>query len=269
MTVSGRSCIGFVGLIALAACIPHVSVEGAPCPCPEGYACCSTLAQCLADGKECPGAYPASSGQACAKDRDCPRNELCQSWTTQEQMFGPQQCRRACPSEYPCGDGEACELTPHDGLALDAMSIGRICVPAIPPEGCKDQRCRDCVPSQLGKTFCDGKAVRGWFVGFHPQCGLVCRSIIVDECMTSHCVEVENGADCETRYFGEPSPCVTLPCSLCGAPAGSPFCHVNDVAACLSVAFTDRGGACDELCSIAVIESCTSCVEDHGPQCGP
>jgi hypothetical protein len=257
----------------VAACVPHVAVDGAPCPCPEGFDCCATLSQCIPAGGQCPATYPPSSMRTCRWDSDCTPNEMCQSWISGGTPAGPGVCRRCCPDRYTCADGEVCELAPHDNRPLEDMSLGRICVPAAPPAGCESQGCRDCDLSQLGNTFCDGNRVRGWFLALHPRCGLTCRSILVTDCTPDTCEIFDGTARC-AGVANHASPCAALSCSQCGAAPGSFFCDGTKLAVCASLPIDDVtcGGACGcrQVCSREVVRSCTSCVvESSGPSCSP
>src|SRR3989339_1271159 len=46
-------------------CVSHVEIEGAPCPCPEGYSCCATLSGCIPSHTLCPNTYSPSSNKSC------------------------------------------------------------------------------------------------------------------------------------------------------------------------------------------------------------
>ena len=182
-----------LSIAPLATCVSHVSVEGSPCPCPEdGLICCPSSGKCVASAATCPATYPPSSRTRCQNDGECLPDERCESWTVDGSPAGPGECRHACPDSIPCAEGEECELAPHDLHALQDLNVARICVSATPIAGCENLGCRDCSPNERGNTYCDENKVRGCFWATHPQCGLVCRSVLVSDCGERSCL-VQDG----------------------------------------------------------------------------
>jgi hypothetical protein len=259
-----------LALLSLAACVSHVPVEGAPCPCPAGLVCCETLGRCLAQDAACPSTYPESSNQPCQRDDECTiPGEFCASWEADGVAAGPRVCRRACSAEHACFDGEICSLSPHDLAPLEDLNVARLCVSAIPAVGCEHQGCEDCDLDQFRSTYCDGNAIRGCFLATHPRCGLTCFSLIANDCGTQRCVETEReGARCEEQVFST-SPCLSMPCSLCESGPGTFFCDGNDLSVCVSLPTNDlycgdQPCACPEICSRQAVRSCDRCVEAAG-----
>jgi hypothetical protein len=261
-----------VGMVTTA-CVSHVPIEGSPCPCPNGIDCCIPLAQCLSPGTTCPEIYPTSSRQSCQRDSDCTKfGEFCESWTVDGIAAGSGECRRGCAEGLPCADGEICGLSPHDLQPLKDLHVAHICVSITPPAGCEGQGCYDCNFDELGKTYCDGHLIRGWFLATHPQCGLTCRSLIAKDCGMVSCVVEEGIVQCQKVAFYS-DPCVSMACSLCDHDPGSFFCDGSNLSVCASLPTThlDCGGTackCSEICSRQTVRSCDGCSETNGgPSC--
>jgi hypothetical protein len=260
--------------LGCAGCVSRVSVEGAPCPCPQdGMECCESLGslgKCIRSGAQCPTKYPSSSAEPCQRDGDCPSDEVCESWTVDGAPAGPRQCRRTCPGSYPCADGEVCETAPHDLQALQDLSVARMCISATPAAGCENQGCHEC--TDLGSTYCDGNKVRGCFLAIHPQCGLTCRSLTVTDCDQLGCVVKDGAAQCGTAalYMG---PCVDMDCAKCGVGLpGSFFCDGNSLAVCVALPTThvSCNGECNcsQICVPEVVATCVSCTQSaDAPSC--
>jgi hypothetical protein len=253
-------------------CISHVDVDGSPCPCPDGYSCCETLAKCMATTAVCPSTHPPSSGRPCQADSDCGAAEMCHSWANSGAPGGPRLCRQRCADKSPCADQEVCEITPHDGRPLPEMFLARLCVPATPPAGCEGQGCRAADMDQLGHTFCDGDTVRGWFMATNPRCGLTCQSVVVQDCSPGVCEAKDGNARC--NVFTLSTPCDTLPCEGCGTAPGSFFCDGPKLTACVAMPASEAvclgSCPCTHLCYRQVVKDCGSCVVGaDGPSCLP
>lgn len=260
-------------------CISGLEVEGAPCPCPGGYACCPSLRACLPSGADCPESYPASSAAECVRDGDCPPNEICHAWRREDGTpAGPRRCRHDCTDKTVlCAPGEVCEPAPHDDQPLADMHIGWACVDQEPLPGCAEQRCSACGPA--GGTFCDQeqREVLGCFLAVHPDCGAVCNLVTVETCSMQGnvCVAVAGGARCrEPETDGDI--CNDYPCAGCpGGGAGGLYCDNNAVTTCGSVEVTGEmcslvGCECDRACFHVPVEICDgSCSEDGGAHCLP
>jgi hypothetical protein len=267
----------FAAAWGLAACISGVEIEGAPCPCPEGYQCCATLNDmCLAEEEACPHTHPPSSRRHCRTDADCLSNELCQSWTLAGgEPAGPGECRWSCGGDHPCAPGETCAPTLHDGRPLDTVHAALTCVAETPPGGCEGLDCRQCGPEQVGRSYCEENGVAGCFLALHPVCGLTCRELRFEDCGAVDCVETDKGARCAEGVF-QVGPCDERDCAACGPPgkAGGVFCDGNEVVACTSLPAWDAlcPGACEceEICLREVVAACDgACVETGGARCQP
>lgn len=250
-------------------CVPNVSIEGAPCPCPNGLSCCESLFVCQSPGASCPEIYPASSGADCQKDSDCSATEQCQSWTLEDAiMSGSRSCRRVCEGGLSCAEGEVCELTPHDGMSLETLNVTQLCVSYPPTEVCASQGCAECGPDILGKTYCNGNQLLGCFIALHPECGITCELVLVSDCGPDGCRGDVGDADCTT---GAASPCSERACeNVCG-PAGigpgENTCVAEQFATCLSLPFNT--GECKDACQLAT-QACPEpsvCVDDGVPTC--
>lgn len=268
----------FVGLVGAAglACVSHVSIEGAPCPCPEpAMTCCPTLQQCVSSPEACPRTYPASSLQPCRLDRDCSLGELCESWTVDGAPAGPGQCRRACSDGLSCAPGEVCDPAPHDGRPLADVQVARMCVSEIPEPGCEGQGCHACPEGTPGGSYCKGNTVMGCLFAAHPRCGLTCRQATLSECEPKRCLVQDGVAQCEKENLvGDISPCVEFACDQCVDKEGSFFCDGSSVSACVAMpiakASCQGGCTCDQVCVREVIQTCTTCsTVDEIPACLP
>lgn len=264
---------------AAAACVPLVELESKPCPCAEGFSCCETLGVCLSGSQRCPASYPASSGAACSRDRQCQRAEACHAWTTgddaQTTPAGPRQCRRQCDPSISCADGEVCLLAPHDGQPLSAFRAAPLCLPRAAragrgdgggadggqpvgdggqPDRCEAWSCQGCPADKIGKTFCQGDDLYGCLVATDPQCGLKCRKVKVQSC--KRCVESGGSTTCDAANIVPDDPCEDFPCTAPGCGASAPsYCSDGKVATCLRVAF--QGSTCSRLCRAETLESCS------------
>lgn len=274
---------GMILVTALAlsgtACVPELTVEGAPCPCPDNKVCCESLATCLAPGDDCPQAYPPSSQTPCEHDTDCPTGEACQAWTLEDgTQAGPRECRHACPDrDRTCAQGEVCQPAPLDGRALGDVHIGWLCLPEQPPAGCEDLSCRDC--ERAGGSYCDptGEIVLGCFLAVHPACGLSCNLIEMQRCEDpgSHCEASAEGAWCtDSQVDGDI--CSQYPCALCpGDGPGDLVCDADAVQTCATVVVTadmceQAPCSCEQACTQVVVETCPEgCSMDNGAHCLP
>lgn len=262
---------GFVGALGLA-CVSHVPVEGAPCPCPEpGMTCCPTLLTCVSSMESCPAMHSSSSRQSCRSDGECPKGELCESWAVEGTPAGPGQCRRDCSDGFACAQGEVCDPAPHDGRPLEDLQVARLCVSAIPDPGCEGQGCHECPVGTLGSTYCEGHSVRGCFLATHPKCGLTCRPVSVSECGLRRCLVQEGVAQCDKENLvGPVSPCLRLDCAPCGDKAGSVFCDGGSLTVCValpSAKISCEGPepcTCPQICAREVVQSCASCSTNDG-----
>jgi len=255
---------------ALAACWPHVAVEGAPCPCPNGFACCDTLATCLPAGEACPSAYPASSRQPCRFDAGCPLAEICAAWSLDDGVImGPQECRRACPDDYPCADGESCGLVAHDAVLLDALHVTRACLATPPTVDCAGASCAACLATDLGRSFCDGTHVLGCFLALSPSCGVSCDVLDLEDCVDEVCEDEAAGAACRGNGVPNGDPCGEHPCAACpaGAAPGEVVCVGDEVVRCLAVPVVDQ--SCSEACEVTTTPCSQGyhCVADGGAHC--
>lgn len=271
----------FLALLAglAIACVPGVGIEGAPCPCPEGTTCCTSLSVCLSPESTCPQTYPPSSANDCDTDADCPLGELCQAWQLEDgTQAGPQQCRHDCADRSRvCAQAEICEPAPLDGRALSQVHIGWVCTPEQPLAGCQEQNCRRC--EQAGGTFCNPSEteVLGCFLAVHPECGLTCAIVSVARCEeeNSHCMVMSGGAICSI-YQVDGDICSAFPCEACpGEGPGSLFCEANAVTTCAAVSvepgMCESGHcSCDQACTRVELEACpASCSPDGGAHCLP
>lgn len=244
-----RRCLigGPAAALLLTACVPHVEIEGAPCPCPSEYLCCETLAACVATRDQCPDRYPPSSAAPCRSDSECLFNEVCQSWSGEGgKAAGPGQCRRSCTTSIPCAEGESCELTPHDGQPLASMALLRACIPPTPAEGCPEVGCKACTEEQVGKVFCGGVTIMGCFITLNDRCGLTCELVTLQDCYPGQCDATGAAVECKGIYGIDL--CTEYPCSECAqslAPGGS-VCDGDQVVGCATLPYP--GEVCDQIC---------------------
>ena len=246
-------------LVLVTGCVPSVNIAGAPCPCPQGYECCDTQNACIVEGGECPPVYPASSGMSCTTDSYCYLNEVCHIWTTDDQLSGPSTCRRECPGPYPCGEGEACRLIPHNAQSLEIVNVIWACVPETQEAGCEEHGCGEWAKQRIGKTFCEDENVHSCLFAFHHQCGLTCKSVLIQDCENNGCLEEESGVPTRCEHYGWEDPCVTYDCSACGENIGGFFCQGSDLIACVSMSIETvycGGGSCscEDICNLEIIQ---------------
>jgi hypothetical protein len=221
------------------ACVPLVDLDGAPCPCGEGFACCSILGVCLPDGDACPIALP-SSRATCALDADCLSGEACAAWTADDgTVEGPRICRRRCADD-PCADGERCLLSLSGGRPAKDLPVAPLCLDERPGDPCADWTCEGCPGLALGEiTVCrPGQDVlMGCMFALHPACGLKC--------------ELRSLGSCNNIV----SPCQELDCAMCpGGGPGAVECRTNELVTCLSSKAGDQ--PCDRLCVTVEVGSC-------------
>ncbi|MFC1609422.1 hypothetical protein ACFL6C_00555 [Myxococcota bacterium] len=239
-------CVSLFSWIAVG-CVPHVSVNDAPCPCGDGFHCCPTLSACLRDERACPQGYPPSTERGCSSDDDCPRGELCASWTTvgstgpSEEVSGPQHCRKDCKDGYVCGEDETCAFSLHDAGKTDALDLVRLCLPT--GDGCDAWRCNGCPNSDIGETQCHEHQIIGCLVGVHPSCGISCREVVL-----------QSGCD----GLIPPRQCPIFPCSDCLEDTGGrPVCSGDDVSVCF-IGRPYEPEICDVYCIQAPVETCAN-----------
>lgn len=266
-----RSVLGFF-LLALPwhACVPHVDIEGAPCPCPEGHQCCDTLSGCIPSHRTCPDTYPASSNAPCGQNGDCPAGELCQSHSDQTgDLAGPQICRRDCSAGLPCPPPETCALVLSDGAPVGEGKLARVCTAPDLVFACPSAECMDCDPSRLGTTFCLDKAVHACFQRIHPECGLICSLDLVQSCGSAGCMD-SGGGTCNAQPTGDP--CVQFSCDACpnGVEPGEFACDgTRGIVGCLTA--EHAAGPCSIICKVVEIDcpGSSACVDDGYPRCVP
>jgi len=274
------------GLVSF--CVPRLEIEEAPCPCPSGYHCCQTLSSgtCLTSAAECPEEHPPSTEDPCSTDTDCEPGEICQSWKlTDGEVAGPRECRYVCSGDHPCSTGEICGPILHDGRPLEAMNVGQACVDEDPPAGCENMSCQQCATAEVGQTVCVDHRVEGCWVALHPQCGLTCQQVQVENCCETEpdvpcspepalCEQSEIGARCTPTYWGT-GWCEEFPCSECGAGStpGTAFCDGNELVVCNALTLddwhcNDNPCSCDQICVRQVTATCDNgCSDDGGAHC--
>lgn len=255
-------------LLLAAACVSEVELAGAPCPCPDGYACCETLSACVADPADCPDEFPPSSETPCETDADCPRTEACHAWSSGGVAMGPGECRVMCAEEYPCAAGEICEMTLHDGAPMEDLVADRLCLSEAALPGCEEKRCDGCGGRDPGVAFCDGTEITGCFFSLHPACGLACEATPMEQCSPGICVDGDTPY-CDPEPGVDGNACDWFNCAACEETYGvnGAGCEENTVVTCWSMPSYDP--ACDRLCW-QTYEECpegTYCEESDGPVC--
>ena len=246
-------------------CVEHAPVEGAPCPCPGGYACCETLGTCVARDRAeaCPDEQPASSARACERDAECAPGELCEAWQDSGgELAGPRQCRKSCGAAKPCAEGESCQLVPHDGISLYEADLARACV--APRASCT---CKDCEPAQLGRTYCEDLQIKSCFIAFDELCGVSCELVVVQTCVNGCESEAERMA-CLANGDGG-GPCWKYPCSACASEPGTSSCEGGQLSTCTRASYA--GEECSELC-LPTTTACAAnqqCQPEPMAHCGP
>jgi hypothetical protein len=249
--------------LVLAGCVPHVAVDGAPCPCPSGYTCCATLAACVPAGEPdaCPPRQDESSGNECSRDADCTTNEICQAWKNADgKLAGPRQCRKAC-SAAACAADETCQLVPHDGALLVASDLVRACV----PDGDSACHCSDCDDTQLGRTYCAGDQLEGCFLAFNEACGVSCETVVLATC--PGCLTKPGGAACPSAA-DDGDACFSQPCSACDS-VGAATCDGDAIVSCARASYP--GEVCNEICVVHTSQcpAGSRCTEERGSECAP
>lgn len=254
--------------LALFGCVGHLEIEGAPCPCPDGFVCCPTLSACVASDESCPPHYPPSSGRTCSEDQDCPQQEICEVWSAQGHtgLFGPGLCRHRCTPDYPCSEGERCAPVHHDGQAMEALAILPACVPETPAVECQAFSCQACPPDRLGSTFCHDGDVWGCLFGSHLTCGITCETVWLKTCRDDSCQEGDGFAECMTNEPVDSLPCDLYPCADCPSDEiGAAYCAGQEIQTCTAMPW---GEDCEEICMPQVVETCAGqCTEQDGPVC--
>jgi hypothetical protein len=145
-----------------------------------------------------------------------------------------------------------------------------MCLPEDPVEGCGRIGCRDCSKEMLKKTFCNSAAdeVHACMIALHPDCGLTCRYVTLQNCEESDCMEFKGGAKC--AEFGWNTWCTDNDCAVCVSGPGSSYCDGDDLYACTSVPVLPEhcpgaGCDCDEICWSELLTSCEhGCVQEDG-----
>ena len=260
----GKAAMGIS--LLLVACVPHVAVTDAPCPCGEGFYCCPTSTTCLRNGEQCPDTYPPSSLRPCTQDRDCPKGEACASWQAQSslgespQISGPQLCMHACELGIACSTGETCAYSLHDNRDVKALALATLCVPDDPSGACAQWLCTGCSGLAVGETRCDSGSCASCMVSIHPRCGVTCTL---------------EPFECSNCAVPPPPPsCADYPCDDCatGAP-GARICldsSPGDVIATCAIARPPSDDSCTTYCADILLATCPSdCVvdSDFGPIC--
>lgn len=239
-----------IPLLAMA-CVDHVPIEGAPCPCPTGFECCATLANTCA--RSCPATTPGSSGTTCLHDGDCRQGELCKSWAG----GGNGQCRRPCGSDLTCATGEFCDYILHDALPANGGANAVLaCVPEAPDARCPSSGCRaftskDPQAARFTRTWCDTSQIRGCFLTVDPQCGLACHDVLIQDCGSPGCTE--SGGSIRCLQPTNDMPCLRFSCSTCD-PNAAPSCSNGKWIACAEMpvptTMCSRDPCeCDRLCT--------------------
>ncbi|MBN2494312.1 MAG: hypothetical protein JXR96_06975 [Deltaproteobacteria bacterium] len=266
-----RALLRLIACLLLAAgCVPLEEIEGAPCPCPEGFNCCKTLRACLSDLEQCPSSYPPSSGTPCEADADCPRGEICHAWRLEGgELAGPRECRQDCAEQAPCAEGERCEVVLHDGFDLDLMHTAPACVDEQAISGCEGLNCSSCGLEWIGRPYCAGSDIEACFVSLDPFCGLVCQPVLLFECGIAGCVQSGEGVECGEPVDG-PSPCQDYPCDACPEPSdpAKAVCDGDVLVACTSMPWAADDG-CDRIC-MPLRNPCAEdmvCSQEGGAHC--
>ncbi|MBN2360903.1 MAG: hypothetical protein JXR83_15715 [Deltaproteobacteria bacterium] len=265
--MNGRSWIAVLGFSV--GCVPHLAIEGAPCPCPTGYQCCPTLHSCLEPGSACPDRFPQSSGQQCDRDADCPASEICAAWTAagSGDVIGLRQCRQRCSGEFSCADGERCRPTLHDAQPTTELNLVSACLPQEQPASCAAASCDACPTERQGELFCADGDVHGCFFSVDATCGVICQDVEVIDCDLRGCEETETSAKCAIPSY-DTEPCDVFDCAACPAEQ-SPhqvYCSGDSVVACYAMPY--QGEGCGQICLQQTIESCQqACSEQGGAHC--
>ena len=235
------------GCLGIYACVPLEKISQAPCPCPDGYACCDTLQACLAFDQTCPDTLPISSATPCSSDDQCPRGEVCHAWRLSDVLSGPQTCRRECALIDRCAQGEQCQLILTDGKEQQTMQVGQACVEEEPPVGCEHRDCSTCEAGNIGRTYCESDTIRGCLVALDPVCGLVCQSVLITRCEPDTC-EVTQGVVTCTEWTDNAPQCSAYRCEFCPEPTDpqKSSCRDDQVVMCLSMESPDS--FCPDLC---------------------
>lgn len=260
--------IGALLLVPTLACVGHLEITGAPCPCPKGYTCCPTRNSCIPEHQKCPSSYPISSREPCRADVDCPQNEICETWRQSSggQLFGPGLCRQSCTTQFPCSQGEVCEPILHNGTTMDSLAALPACVPEQKTAQCRQLSCSACPADRLGATFCQNGNVWGCLVGVHLHCGITCQMTELHLCKFESCEDEGNGAACMTNEPIDITPCDRHNCGDCSVDVGSSGCVGQEIATCTAMPFA--GDTCSRICIEQTVQSCSgSCQETPAPVC--
>lgn len=232
--------------LVVTGCVTHVGIEGALCPCPEGYTCCANSGTCARDDSQCP-THLASSGSACVADSDCQRpGERCAAWAGSEGvLLGPKECRRRCGGDLACDANEKCRPSLHDGAPSETLDVEWLCLGAT---GCNDSGCDRCPENRVGQQYCDVTGLMGCFLALDRTCGVTCHPTKLSAC--ENCVDDALGARCLT-------PTTSLLCGRyqCDDCPTEPVCAGTQKRECLSTKSNDVG--CMRLCAVRET-TCTS-----------
>lgn len=258
-------------LLSQVGCISPTPIEGALCPCPDGYYCCETQNACLANQSNCPSTQSSSSEKDCSFDAQCPSNEYCHAWTgADKQIRGPQKCRQPCTSAHPCAQGERCSIAPSNGDSLSVTNTQRMCVPTQPAAGCENVSCNECADEQFSALFCGqndtDSIVQTCAYALSVQCGLNCSFKTIEVCeQDAPCVTHNDETKCsKTWTFPLFDPCDDFNCEKCASRPGEYTCSGNDIIQCSTVAYP--GETCNQICFLDT-QSCGDnriCVEQNG-----
>lgn len=284
----------FIGCWAYA-CVNPVTLENTPCPCSEGYTCCSTSGKCLANGSTCPDIISPpsvsttndngqkillpSSQTPCSYDNECPTEEGCHSWTTgaaenqKVEVQGPRQCRRRCRADLTCVEKEYCQLAPTNGVLLQSLELKPLCLAQNVDPNCPGWSCQNCPLDQMARTFCQGTELHGCLISIHPLCGLTCKKTKLADCVP-YCQEKNGTITCPLPKPGPGDTPITFcdlyPCSAC--PQQLSYCADKMLRTCLR-APNPNNNLCKELCLPVDVTFCANgCTSDPnglGAQCNP
>ncbi len=274
-------------LLMLTACVPlsGYDIDGAPCPCPSGYLCCSGACQknalvCMDTDTatdtdtDTADSETSTAPASCETNDNCQGGEVCLSWRDNEdQLQGPRVCRPTCFSSDECNEWEVCELSLSDGRPMGERRLSLACLDASGFDGCAPSSCRACVSGFEGsdtdilsdmsipKKMCSETADRllGCFAAIDEKCGLYCTIETLIDC---ECAMSDGNAQCLEPIDANPSDvwCVNYPCDQCQADPGGTSCVDSAKNVCLSVALTDD--ICDGECACNAI-----CVEQQIGAC--
>ncbi|MCA9667477.1 MAG: hypothetical protein KC503_17880 [Myxococcales bacterium] len=211
-------------------------------------------------------------------------------------LVGPRTCHRVCTPAFSCAAGELCQLALQDGRPLAEAYTASLCLDDVVSDARPDARdagsdgdsssdadatvdvrddipgrdvtvdtlaecsvigCAKCPPSKIGRTYCDGRAVKVCYSALHARCGLVCEQLTW-QC--DQCNELNGIVSCiRGSSTTPPGVCAaSMDCSNCPRGGIAAYCERNTLRGCVRGSVSIPDEPCSgEVCIDKVLEVCT------------